>query len=186
MGYNRAEGMVHVNLKPALRKTVIGLVIACCVVAVPILLILWMADPLNLRAPNDRALIVLFHDHRMALERLRQMATEDLNVQGWRITASSLNEKLDDARKREYRHLLSEVQPLGMSVDYDGTVRFAYAGGGILAIGPEWGKGIEYVPGDYRKKGAIVQNLDRARKLPLGDVYLRQIEPHWFIFYQRD
>jgi hypothetical protein len=72
-----------------------------------------------------------------------------------------------------------------MGVDYDGTVRFIYAGGGLSAIGPGWGKGIEFVPDDYRRKGSIAQNLDEARKLP-PNVYLREIEPHWFIFYQRD
>jgi hypothetical protein len=53
------------------------------------------------------------------------------------------------------------------------------------AIGPGWVKGIEYVPGGYSREGVLSADLDGARKLP-ARVYIRQIEPNWFVFYQRD
>jgi hypothetical protein len=56
--------------------------------------------------------------------------------------------------------------------------------GGLSAISSGWLKGIEYVPGSFEKKGVILQNLDGANTLSAG-VYLRQIEPNWFIVYQR-
>jgi hypothetical protein len=66
-----------------------------------------------------------------------------------------------------------------VTVDYDHTVRFLFVIGQISAIGPDWMKGIEYVPGGYESKGDLVQTLDNARTLPTG-VYLRKIEPDWF------
>ena len=62
-----------------------------------------------------------------------------------------------------------------------GEVEFTFTWGGLLAIGPEWRKGIEYLP-EVDENDVIVQNLDNPGKLPPG-LYLRQIEPHWFIFY---
>jgi hypothetical protein len=173
------------SLKSSLFKMVFGFVLVCFALGA---LVFWMADPLNLRAPKDQKLLTLFHDHRAAFERLRQMATEDLQQK----KASYFNEscfygKLDEMRKQEYKPLVSEIyHGLTVTVDYDATARFCFAGGGmILAIGPGWVKGIQYVPGNYERKGHVVQNLDEANTLPPG-VYLREIEPNWFIFYQRD
>jgi len=80
---------------------------------------------------------------------------------------------------------IAAVPPILTVGGHDGVTRFAFAEGGLLAVSSGWAKGIEYVTGDYEKEGDIKQNLDDARRLPPG-VYLRQIEPHWFIFYQRD
>ena len=64
----------------------------------------------------------------------------------------------------------------------DDVVRFEGAWAGLSAIGSEWSKGIAYIPGDYKKEGPILPNLDKPGALPYG-MYLRQIEPHWFIYY---
>jgi hypothetical protein len=168
------------RLKSTLIKIAFGFVIACFALGAAVF---WMADPMNLRAPRDQKLVTSFHDHRTAFERLRQMATED-SEKGPYFSESFLDGRLDEMRKREYRRLLFEIHPgLIATVNY-GTVRFCFAGGGLSAISPGWGKGIEYVPGDYERKGRVVENLDEANKLPPG-VYLRKIEPNWFIFYQR-
>ena len=167
------------NFKSTLFKMAFGLIIVCCAIGV---FVFWMADPLNLKAPKDQELFTLFHDHRMAFERLRQMANEEQKA--WFISVSHL--ELDKVRKQEYKRLLSEIYPgLIVGKGIDTGVRFTFAWGGLSAISPGWLKGIDYIPGDYRKEGVIEQNLDEARKWAPG-VYLRQIEPHWFIVYQRD
>jgi hypothetical protein len=63
-----------------------------------------------------------------------------------------------------------------------GEAYFNFTWGGLLAIGPEWRKGIAYLPEGTEKGGVIVQNLDKPGKFPPG-LYLRQIELHWFVFY---
>jgi hypothetical protein len=178
----KARGAAHMNLKSALFKMALGFVIVCCALGA---LVFWMDDPLNLRAPKDQSLLTLFHDHRATFQKLRQMATEDLeqkNAVYYNQTASY--GKLDEMRKQEYKHLLSEIHGHSVAPGYDGAVGFAFAGGGLSAISPGWSKGIVYLPGNYARGAHIVQNLDKANKLPAG-VYLRQIESNWFIVYQR-
>jgi hypothetical protein len=178
--------------KPALSKVLLGLfkllvgfVVICCAVAA---LLFWMADPFNLSAPADQKLIMLFHDHREAFEKLREMATEDLGRASY-ITQFDIEGNINEARKQEYQTLLSEIYPRGLR--YPGLqvgggpdgVRFIFAGGGLSAISGGWLKGIEYHPENRRRIGTIVQNLDKANTLP-PDVYLREIEPNWYIVYQ--
>jgi hypothetical protein len=146
----------------------------------------WMADPLNLRAPKDQELIAVFHTHREAFEKLQQMVTEDAR-HGWYFNSTDfVGRKIEESRWQKYNQLVSEIRPgLKVGTDYDGGMRFGFAGGGLLAIGPGWAKGIEYVPGDNKKAGIIATNLDKAGTLP-ANIYTRQIEPKWFLFYQRD
>jgi len=159
-------------------KVALGLV--ACFVAVGAT-IFWLADPLYLKAPKDRELITVFQDHRAAFEKLPQMAAEDSI---WIFSESDLDARLGDKRRQEYKSLLSEIRP-GLSVGRgDQTTRFIFAGGGLLAIGPEWVKGIEYIPGSTDRVGVVLQNLDQPASLATGGVYLRQIEPKWFIFFQ--
>ena len=47
-------------------------------------------------------------------------------------------------------------------------VYFNFTWGGLLAIGPEWRKGIAYLPEGTEKEGVIVQNLDKPGKFPPG------------------
>jgi hypothetical protein len=134
--------------------------------------------------PKDEELISTFHAHRQALEHVQEMATEDAR-RGWYLGASDPS-KLDQPRRDEYKKLVSEIRP-GLDVvmnGNNGVVRFIFAQKGS-AIGPSWAKGIEYMPGDYKREGVLLPSLDKAGTLA-ADVYLRQIEPKWFIFYQRD
>lgn len=160
-------------------KFALGLVV--CLIAIGAILY-WMADPLYLRAPKDRKLITFFQDHRAAFEKLRQMAAED--SAGY-LSESHLDARLGDKRNQEYKSLLSEIRPCrSMGGDYQ-TTRFIFAGGGLLAIGPGWAKGIEYVPESTDRVGPVLENLDQPASLPMGGVYLRQIEPKWFVFFQK-
>jgi hypothetical protein len=162
--------------------TKVALGVVACFIAIGALLF-WLADPLYLKAPKDRALITVFQDHRAAFEQLRQMAVEDSI---WDLNEAHLDARLDDKRKREYKRLLSEIRPgLGAGRDYDGKTRFIFAVGGLSAIGPEWVKGIEYVPGSTDRVGPVLENLDQPASLAWGGVYLRQIEPKWFVFFQK-
>jgi hypothetical protein len=159
--------------------------------------VFWMADPLNLRAPNDQKLIAIFQAHREAFKKLQQMATEDAQ-RGLYLDAPYFDEgsKFNKSRQQEYEKLISEIRP-GLHVSIDGREKgmsFTFAGGGLLAIGPGWGKGINYVPDSfeidgvtYREgwAGVVLTNLDKARTLPTN-VYIRQIEPNWFLFYYHD
>jgi len=99
------------------------------------------------------------------------MATEDMR-RGWYLGTSSPNQ-LDQSRRREYKSLISQIRPdlRVVTNGYSGVVRFIFAGEGV-AIGPGWVKGIEYVPPE----------ADPKRQ---GHDYVREIEPNWFIFYDR-
>ena len=134
--------------------------------------------------PKDQELISTFHAHRRAFEQLQKMATEDAR-RGRYLLGSDPN-KPDQPRRDEYKNLISQIRP-GLQVAMTGptgTVRFMFAVEGT-AIGPGWAKGIEYVPGDYGQEGTPLPDLDKAASLP-AHVYMRAIEPKWFIFYQRD
>jgi hypothetical protein len=160
-------------------KVALGLVV--CLIAVGAILF-WLADPLYLKAPKDHELIMVFQDHRAAFEKLRQMPAED--SAGY-VSESHLDARLGDKRRQEYKSLLSDIRPCrSMEGDYQ-TTRFIFAGGGLLAIGPGWAKGIEYVPRSTDRVGPVLENLDQPASLAMGGVYLRQIEPYWFVFVQK-
>jgi hypothetical protein len=134
--------------------------------------------------PTDQDLIATFHAQHPAFEELQKMAAEDAQ-RGWYLGTSSPS-KLDQSRRSEYKSLISQIRP-GLDVvtnGYTGVVRFLFAGEGV-AIGPGWVKGIEYVPSDYSREGVLLPDLDKAASLP-ARVYMREIEPRWFVFYQRD
>lgn len=161
-------------------------------------------------APEDRELLESFQTHREAFDKIQQMATEDAR-NGLYLdtfdTSGLEGSKFGKSRQEEYKKLISEIRP-GLNITIDGhdkvvsvksggsngpysvtnfetaTLRFHFAGEGS-AIGPGWAKGIEFVPGDYRREGVILTNLDKANTLP-ANVYLQPIETNWFIFYQRD
>jgi hypothetical protein len=112
------------------------------------------------------------------------VASEDAR-RGWYLGASDPS-KLEQSRRDGYKKLISDIRP-DLQVAMNGTtgvIRFIFAGEGV-AIGPGWVKGLEYVPGDYRREGALLPDLNNAASLP-ANVYIREIEPRWLIFYQRD
>jgi hypothetical protein len=173
-----------------LLKTVFGFVVVCCVLFCGIAaLLFWMADPYYLKAPSDQKLITRFLDHRAAFEELREMAADDSKQEGY-FNEHLLNKKFPWSRRQEYKHLKAEIYPSFDIIIWatvkgpNNVVRFVFAGGGLSAIGPEWTKGIEYIPGDDDDKdeAQLLPSLDQPGALPYG-MYVREIEPHWFIFY---
>jgi hypothetical protein len=163
--------------------SVLGLVLVCLAATS---CVLWEGGCRASRQvePRDQELISTFHTHRQAFEQLQEMATEDAR-RGWYL-GTSLPSKLDQSRRSEYKSLISQIRP-GLDVvtnGYTGVVRFIFAGEGS-AIGPDWFKGIEYVPGDYSREGVPLPYLNKAASLP-ANVYIREVEPRWLIFYQRD
>jgi hypothetical protein len=176
------ESAPRMNRHPLGLKLVSGTVL---VFAVLVAVALWLRGrgAPRVMEPKDQELISTFHAHRHAFEQLQEMATEDAR-RGWYLGASDPG-KLDQPRRDEYKKLISQIRP-GLQVAMNGTtgvVRFIFAGEGT-AIGPGWVKGIEYVPGDSWE-GILLPDLDKAASLP-AHVYIREIEPRWLIFYQRD
>ena len=134
--------------------------------------------------PRDQELISTFRAHRQAFDQLQEMAAEDAR-RNWYLGASDPS-KLDQSRRDGYKKLTSEIRP-ELQAAMNGTtgvIRFIFARQGV-AIGQGWVKGIEYVPGDFSREGVLLPDLDKAAGLS-ANVYIRQIEPKWFIFYQRD
>ena len=148
------------------------------------LVLLWMDDPLYLKAPSDDSLIQSFQSHQTEYERLREMAAEDSSKESY-FTASHLDSRLDSARRDEYVNMLSNIQS-GLILTYSPNMtRFIFAGGGLSAIGPSWLKGIEYLPGHASGMGVEMQSLDKIYVLQPGVMYLRKIQPNWFVVVEK-
>lgn len=166
---------MKLDLKIGIRSVLVLLVLGT--------LIFWMTHSVKSKFPLDQNLITLFTAKHDVFEKLRKMANEDWGKQAT-FSISDSSGKLEKSRQQEYDDLLLQI---GSGVietrDYNGTITFNLAGEGV-AIGPTWSKGIVYVPESSEKEGIIVQNLDDVSKLAPG-VYLRPIEPNWFIFYQQ-
>ena len=166
-------------------KTISFRVIIFLILAVAVFsaLLFWMADPLYLKAPKDSVLITKFHEHHEAFDQLRHMMIEDSLAY---LSESQIDGRLNDARKNEYQSMLSKIQS-GLIIGSDlKSVRFIFAIGGLSAIGSGWFKGIEYVPEGVNSGGDILDSLDRPSSLVVEGVYLRQIEPNWFVIFQKD
>jgi hypothetical protein len=164
-------------------KLVSGTVLAFIVLAAVALWLTGRGAP-RVMEPKDQELIATFHAHRQAFEQLQEMVTQDAR-RGWYLAGNDPHQP-DQPRRDEYKNLISQIRP-GLQVAMTGptgAVRFIFAGEGV-AIGPGWVKGIEYVPGDYEREGVLLPDLDKAASLP-AHVYVREIEPRWLIFYQRD
>jgi hypothetical protein len=142
-------------------------------------LFLWQyRSPFPLNIPKDRALVDSFHAHRQAFETLKEMADKDATT-----ASNSISATLSASRRSEYARLLSQIHPkLEMGFDANGTL-FSFAEGGVgLSIGPNWSKGIAYLPAPSRV-GQIVNSLDKNPDR--DDMYLVRIEGNWYVFYQR-
>lgn len=133
--------------------------------------------------PSDDKVLGVFQAHRAELERLRQLATEDMHDTSY-FSATNLPNSLPASRRNEYKNLLKISPGLQIGTNYDGTVRFIFASSG-QAIGAGWAKGIEFIPDMGKVIGNQRTTLDDSAKLPVG-VYLRKLEPQWFLFFQRD
>jgi hypothetical protein len=137
----------------------------------------------EVNVPSDEKVIRIFQAHRGEFERLRQMATEDMHDASY-FSVANVSNRLPASRRDEYKNLLKLSPGLEVGTNYDGTVRFIFAGSG-QAISAGWAKGIEFIPDMAKVIGAQRDTLDDSAKLPDG-VYLRKLEPRWFLFFQRD
>lgn len=137
----------------------------------------------DVMVPSDDKLIRIFQTHRDEFEILRQMTTEDMHEASF-FSESNISKRLPPSRRKKYKSLLSLSHGLQVGVSYDGSVRFIFASTG-QAISSGWVKGIEFIPVTAKLIGTRMDTLDGSEKLPAG-VYLREIEPRWFLFYQRD
>jgi len=169
-------------------QILIGLALVSFGVGVTLVaLFVWMTDPFYLKAPSDDRLVALFRAHRAEFDALREMALEDWRTSTY-IRSSTLERSgLDKSRRDSYRRLLSTIDSgnLIITVDHQSnSVRFISATGGIAAFGPGWLKGIEYFPEKSDREGLITENLDSPSRLTAG-VYLKPIEPMWFILFQK-
>jgi hypothetical protein len=133
--------------------------------------------------PSDDTVIRIFQAHRGEFERLRQMATEDMHETSF-FSEANISNRLPPSRRNEYKNLLKLSPGLQVGANYDGSVRFIFASAG-QAISPGWAKGIEFIPDTGKVIGTQRDTLDESGQLPAG-VYLRKLEPQWFLFFQRD
>jgi hypothetical protein len=134
--------------------------------------------PFPLGVPTDRTLIELFKAHRQTFQMLVEMADKDAT-----IASSNMSDSLPVPRRAEYSRLLSQIDrriTIGFGPE---RIAFWCAGGGILSIGPRWGKGIAYLTAVPNRVGQIVHNLDKDPGH--DDVYLVPIEGDWYVIYQR-
>lgn len=163
-----------------------GVKIGIALVAVSALAFLQVrraASSQEFAASADAKVIGIFEAHRGEFERLRQMATEDMRTASF-FSETNISNGLPEPRRNEYKHLLNVSPGLQVGTNYDGSVRFIFASAGE-AIGPGWAKGIEFIPDGQKVIGTQRDTLDDPAKLPQG-VYLRKVEPRWFVFFQRD
>ena len=134
--------------------------------------------------PRDRELEASFREHRQAFEILCAMALEDSGKVDY-ISLETLREedKLDSRRRAKYKDLLNEIKLVENIKVGDHDVVFEYRAGGLLAIGPSWGKGIIFYSGEYLGPiGRVVDDLD-----DLGDrngTCVKPLEKNWYLIYQ--
>lgn len=143
------------------------------------------ADSLGVKVPPDEAILSLFGKHRDEFERLRQMVTEDKHTFRMSVfNESTIASLTPETGRNAYRNLLQLSPGMTVGVNYDDSVRFVFASNG-QAVGSGWAKGLEFVPTGAKMIGTKLANLDGSSKI-LPGVYLRQIDPRWFLFYQQD
>ena len=169
------------SIKKGIAKTALTVLAVFGALAV---FVFWKADPLQISEPSDESVIDLFHAHRTEFERLRQMVTEDMHGKSL-FSESNLENISPEVRRDEYKSLLKISSGLFVAINYDKSVRFILARGGLMAIGPGWVKGLQFLPDGAKLLGTRVESLDGSRRLSAG-AYFREIEPNWFILYQRD
>lgn len=163
-------------------RKVIGIaLIALCVVGGGLF---FAADPFYMRMPKDAVLLRELQARRGAYERVSQMMIEDSNVAS-KFSRYELNKDLTQERRAEYEQLFAQL-PVGMvATTHRQSARFIFASGGLLSIGPEWIKGVEYLPSAPTDWGKLVDNLDNPSGLAMGNVYLRPAQDQWYIFLQK-
>jgi hypothetical protein len=103
------------------------------------------------------------------------------------FSISTLDGISPESRKREFESLLRlKVGGLVVAVNHnDDNVRFIFASGGLLAIGPGWVKGIQWYSQGPMLDRVKAYSLDNDRRAS-ADGYAKELAPGWFIFYEKD
>jgi hypothetical protein len=133
------------------------------------------------RVPTDQEVIATFLARRRAFEQIQAMAAKDMQSgvhldwsRGtWRNRESGQPSGMTPSRWADYKSPISEIRPEveSIAIGENSAVRFVFTGQGG-ALTPGWCKGIEYIPPD----------ADPKRQ---GHDHVREIEPTWFVFYDR-
>ena len=168
---------------PRVRKRAIGSVLSflCCAVVGAAAIAACQSEA---KPPTDSKVLALFKGRRAAFARLIDLMSEDAGRVSY-LSADGLRSIPSD-RRAAYNEALRQIgDKIIVNRDYDGTTRFIVAGNSKSAIGPGWLKGVEYIPADPEKKGVLVDSLDAAEGKS-ADVYLKSIEPRWYLVFQRD
>jgi hypothetical protein len=158
------------------------LLIILAVVCVIVATVVWYIDPLYWRWPKDAALLSQFQRHKPAFEWLRETALQKSD-KAWRFSPSDLDQGQGAPFAGDLPHPDLVVVD---NHDGRGIVRFIYAeGGSILSIGPQWTKGIAYLPSEPEREGSQVTHLDDPEALPWGGSYVSKIDQNWYIYVQK-
>lgn len=184
--------------KFALPRVLSYLALTACALAV----LVAVKCSLPTRVPSDQELIAAFQAHQRAFEQIQPMAAKDMQnglyirwhqeswwcPGSWWCRGSSKPPGMSASRWKDYGNLISQIRPKveSIAIDYNGTISFVFAGeGGALSSG--WSKGIAYIPPDVdlKREGVPLPDLSEAPRLPANE-YIREVEPAWFLFYQRD
>jgi hypothetical protein len=191
-------------MNPFKRKSILGgalsfaAITACALVVV---VVVGCGSPT--RVPSDQELIASFHAHHDTFEQIEAMAAKDRRnglylrwhreswwcPGNWWWCGSSKPSGMPPSRLEDYGKLISQIRPevQHVGINHDGTTNFMFAASGVNFRPDWWSKGIAYIPPDVdlKTQGVPLPDLNGAPGLPAND-YIREIEPAWFLFYQRE
>lgn len=155
------------------------------VVIALVALYFWRYNPMALDQPTDSELLVLFHNHQKAFEKLRFMAMQDAGSMLYFSKKSLQHSSLDDARRKEYLQLMSFDRSMTIGATQEG-VTFHFAGGGVgLALGPSWTKGITYLLPSAKRGCTIVKSLNGLGMNVPDGVYIMPIQDNWYLVFSK-
>lgn len=135
--------------------------------------------------PSDDHLIAEFTAHQPLFEAVRERAAHDPELESCGAGLWGFGAWCTGRDQAAYRTFFAKTGGNRLSPGHNGGIAIGFAGGGLLAIGPGWNKGVTYIPGDPKRAGEVVRSTDGANRLPEG-VYIRPIRDGWYVFYQRD
>jgi len=177
-------------MKPPARKSLLRKVLTyLALTASALVVFVVVKHNLPTRVPPDQELTATFRAHRHVFEQIQAMAAKDMQdglplrwyreswwcSGSWWCRGSSKPSAMPPSRWEDYGNLISQIRPKveSVAIGHNGAISFTFAAGGTgLAVGPGWSKGIAYIPPEVNPKEQ-------------GDNYVREIEPTWFIFYDR-
>lgn len=151
---------------------------------------------------TDEKLLSTYSTNHESFEKLRQMITYDVLHDNNFNYPNFRGCDLDVARRQEYIHLVSKIDPdLTIGTGSTPVIYFIFSSSGIFSFGSDWEKGIVYAPNCYVTNGSVYSSLmtngiyfgpqwignlstslDNARPVP-AKTLLRPIGTNWFLIY---